>query len=75
MAKFKKPPEKIVVNGNEYHLPVFWYDKHSQYYSNDKVVPSIICGNCKNEKFQISYGEYECFGTCKCGNIISLYSG
>lgn len=35
----------------------------------------ILC-KCSNDSFYITYGSYECFGTCTtCGTIISLYSG
>ena len=36
----------------------------------------VMCGDCGGFEFRISYGSYECFGTCmKCDHKYSLYSG
>ena len=53
------------------------YDKRREMYSITKsgIVPAVVCGKCGNTRFQITYGECECFAVCPCGHRMSIYSG
>jgi hypothetical protein len=37
--------------------------------------PAIVCPECKNTLFRITYGDYECIANCKCGHIMVVYDG
>lgn len=41
----------------------------------DEKSPVIACPKCKNTKFKISYGTYECIANCECGHSMTIYDG
>ena len=66
-----KEGEKVVINNKE-----FEYDEDAEALFSEKTAsPQVACPKCKNTKFEISYGNYECIANCNCGHKMSVYTG
>lgn len=65
--------EITIINGRKY--------THSRYGTamleseNDTIPGHLACPKCLSTEFMISYGNYSCIATCKCGFSEEIYSG
>jgi len=41
----------------------------------DRKAPEIMCPECLNTKFEISYGDYQLICICNCGHTMVVYDG
>jgi hypothetical protein len=64
--------EIIIVNGIEYEF-IEYYNRLER--KDSKIAPVVLCSNCRNDSFRLSYGDYECIAHCKCGNTFTVYDG